>query len=276
MALSVPNTMVPVEYPDTDGLPMAESDFQRKPLTYAVEALDLHFQAQPQVYVSGNLLLYYEEGNPRASTAPDVFVVFGAPKHNRRSYRLWQEPKAPDFILEITSHSTWRKDVEDNPPLYARLGVQEYFQYDPTRDYLVPSLQGQTLVGQQYQPLPVHTRTDGTLVLRSAVLGLELHLRDGALRFFDPATGHYLFDYQESQAARQQAEAAQRQAEAAQRQAEQQAEQVRQAAEARVQQEVQARQAAETRLAALEERLRTLLSPQSPDAAVSEGDTSCP
>ncbi len=271
MALSVSNTTVPVEYPDTDGLPMAESDFQRKPLTYAVEALDLYFRAHPQVYVSGNLLLYYEEGNPRASTAPDVFVVVGAPKHDRRSYRLWQEPKAPDFILEITSHSTWRKDVEDNPPLYARLGVQEYFQYDPTRDYLVPPLQGQTLVGPHYQPVPGHTRADGTLVLRSAVLGLELHLRGGTLRFFDPATGDYLFDYQEAQdarhqaeaaqrqaeAAQQQAEAAQRQAEAAQRQAEQQAEQVRQAAEARVQQEVQARQAAEARLAALEERLRT-------------------
>jgi hypothetical protein len=43
------------------------------------------------------------EGNPQAVVAPDVFVVLGAPKHDRPSYRLWQESEAPDFILKITS-----------------------------------------------------------------------------------------------------------------------------------------------------------------------------
>ena len=74
-----------VEYPSADGQPMAESDFQRKPLTYAVEALDIYFQDRPDVYVSGNLFIYYEEGNSQASIAPDVFVVLGAPKHDRPS-----------------------------------------------------------------------------------------------------------------------------------------------------------------------------------------------
>ena len=60
MALHVDAQVTTVDYPDTDGLPMAESDFQRKPLTYAVEALDIYFQDRPDVYVSGNLFLYYK------------------------------------------------------------------------------------------------------------------------------------------------------------------------------------------------------------------------
>jgi len=67
---------------------MAKSDFQREPLTYAVEALGAYFQRRDDVYVSGNLFIYYEEGNPEAVVAPDVFVVFGAPKHRRSSYML--------------------------------------------------------------------------------------------------------------------------------------------------------------------------------------------
>src|SRR5215831_8651264 len=115
MALHEDTQVTTVDYPDTDGLPMAESDFQRKPLTYGVEALDIYFQDRPDVYVSGNLFIYYEEGNPQASIAPDVFVVFGASKRDRASYLLWNEPKAPDFVLEITSRHTRREDQETKP-----------------------------------------------------------------------------------------------------------------------------------------------------------------
>ena len=132
-----------IDYPSSDGKPMAESDSQRKPLTYAVECLGHYFRNAPEVYVSGNLLIYYEEGT-RARVAPDVFVVFGARnrKEERASYRLWEEAKAPDFVLEITSPATWRDDRDRKRELYRRLGVGEYWQYDPTRNYLRPPLQG--------------------------------------------------------------------------------------------------------------------------------------
>ena len=86
MVLSHP--LATVEYPSSDGLPMAESDFQRKPLTYAIEALDIYFQDRPEVYVSGNMFIYYEEGNPEAVVAPDVFVVIGTAKRERSLYFL--------------------------------------------------------------------------------------------------------------------------------------------------------------------------------------------
>lgn len=231
-----------IEYPSSDGLPMAESDFQRKPLTYAIEALSVYFQHRPDVYVSGDLFIYYEEGNPSAVVAPDVFVVLGAPKHDRPSYLLWNEPKAPDFVLEITSKSTRTKDQGPKRGTYAFLGVHEYVLYDPTQDYLRPPLQGFRLVGDNYQPLPLTTLLDGTMVLRSSVLGLELRLEHGILRLFDPTTGQYLLHYQEAEHARQEAERA------------------RQEAEERVEQEVRARERAEARLAELEARLRDLQS----------------
>jgi len=61
------------------------------------------------VYVSGNLFIYYEQGNPKV-VAPDVFVVFGVARRDRFSYKLWQESNKPDFILEITKKSTLSED----------------------------------------------------------------------------------------------------------------------------------------------------------------------
>ncbi len=237
-----------IEYPSSDGQPMAESDFQRKPLTYGVEALDIYFQDRPDVYVSGNLFIYYEEGNPQASIAPDVFVVFGAPKRDRPSYLLWNEPKAPDFVLEITSRRTRREDQETKPAIYARLGVQEYWQYDPTGDYLVPALQGFRLVAGRYEPLSATVSPEGTRVLHSTVLGLDVSLEDGRLRFVDPTTGQRLLTHQETEQARR-AEAQARRAEA----------QARRTAEKRAARETALRQAAEARVAELEARLRAIL-----------------
>jgi Uma2 family endonuclease len=259
MALPTLSPVMTVVYPDTDGLPMAETDFQRKPLTYAVDALDIYFEKRPEVYVSGNLFIYYEENNPQAVVAPDVFVVVGTTKGDRRSYKLWEEPKGPDFVLEITSRSTRQADQETKPPKYEALGVQEYVQYDPTGDYLDPPLQGARLVAGRYTPWTATEHPDGTLVLRSAVLGLELRLQGSQLRFYDPATGQKLLSHQEAEAAYRTTEQARQQAEQARQQAEQarqQAEQARQQAEAQARQEAAWRQAAEARIAELQAQLR--------------------
>ena len=244
-----------VEYPSSDGKPMAESDAQLTPLTNAVVWLRNHFRRDPDVYVSGNLFIYYEEGNPKRRVAPDVFVVFGARARERPSYRLWEEPKAPDFVLEITSPKTWRRDQGAKRELYRRLGVREYWQYDPTGEYLEPPLQGLELVAGRYEALPERELGDGKLALWSEVLGLELRLVERGLRFYDPRSGEELPDLTGTEDKRKEAEARaaleaagrRREAEGRRREAA-----ARQVAEARVQEEVAARQAAEARLAELE------------------------
>jgi len=186
--------------------------------------------------------------------APDVFVVCGTTKQDRSSYFVWREPKGPDFVLEITSKSTRGEDQGPKKGTYAFLGVQEYVQYDPTEDYLKPPLKGFHLVGDNYQPIPTLEQPDGTLILHSAVLGLDVRLQDGVFHFVEPATGRPLLTYSEADAARQAAEQERLVAE----QARLAAEQARLAAENQLQAEVTARIAAEARIAELEARLRRL------------------
>ena len=202
-------------YPDSDGQPMTESDATRDYLLYCVEVLKLYFKSRPNVYVSGNLFIYYEEGNPKASISPDVFVVFGVHNRKRRSYKAWQEDgKLPNFVLEITSRSTKRQDEEDKPRLYASLGIEEYFQYDPTADYLKPQLRGSQLVDRTYEPLPLATTPEGILYLHSRVLGLDLQLHSPypnlgivplaqELRFYDPSTSTKLLSREEVEQVRE-------------------------------------------------------------------------
>ncbi|MCP4107844.1 MAG: Uma2 family endonuclease [Desulfobacteraceae bacterium] len=190
-------------YPDEVGKPMAESDFQRNPLVYCVEALRAYFESEPDVYVSGDLLIYYERyrpGIPAKAVAPDVFVVFGIPKHDRRSYKLWEEGKSPDAVIEIASEHTWKKDIE-NIDLYRRLGVGEYFMYDPTGDYFDPVLQGYRLDKKgRYRRIRSGKLPGGYWKMDSKFL--KLRIESGLLRLYDPVKQEYLFTHSEEKAAR--------------------------------------------------------------------------
>ena len=220
-----------VEYPSGDGRPMAENDWQLRSMIYAISTLGLHFAGRPDVYVSGDLFIYYEEGNPKARVAPDVFVVFGVAGHRRMTYKLWEEGRAPDFVLEVASPNTWREDEGPKAALYERLGVREYWQYDPTGDCLAVRLKGRRLVGGAYRAQPAAESLDGTLILRSETLGLDLRAKGEELYFFDPETGKRLLGHAEEHAERR-------------------------AAESRAERESAARRAAEARVAELEALLR--------------------
>ncbi len=184
-------------YPYTDGEPMAESDFQYEFLVYVRDALDAHFSRDPNIYVSGNMFIYYEEGNRNKKVAPDIFVIFGVPKYKRYSYKAWEEGKIPDVVIEIVSRSNWKKDKE-NVNLYRRLGVKEYFQYDPTGGILDPVLQGHWLDEDgTYQEMELEILPNGIQKLDSFLLNLELRLESGRLRLYDPKQKMYLFNYAE-------------------------------------------------------------------------------
>ncbi|WP_293342624.1 Uma2 family endonuclease [Microcoleus sp. CAWBG58] len=205
-----------IQYPSSDGEPMAESDITRDYMTYGVEALKSYFETRSDVYVSANSFVYYEEGNKSAVVAPDVYVVVGVRKRQRDNYKIWKEAGiAPQFVLEITSETTQDVDQETKPEIYQSLGVTEYFQYDPSGDYLNPILQGVRLVNNQYEPIPVNNIAFDTLWLYSEVLGLELHLVSGELRFKNPQTGEFLKTYQQSEQERLAAEQARLVAESA-------------------------------------------------------------
>ena len=197
-----------IEYPGSDGQPMAETPVHRDAMIDAIQILTRHFAERSDVYVSGNMLMYYEEGNPRKSVAPDVFVVVGASRdEDRDTYLLWREPKAPDFVLEVTSKSTRRNDLTTKRSLYESLRVAEYFMFDPRAEYLDPPLQGFGLRRGRYAALQVAALPDGAPALYSEALGLFLHVRGQALRLHDPAVGEDLLTALEEASARRAVEA---------------------------------------------------------------------
>lgn len=192
-------------YPESDGKPMAETDIHAQCLIDLRTALDNYFRNDPNVYVSGNLLVYYVEGNPAKCFAPDVFVVRGVPKGQRRIYKLWEEGVAPQIVIELTSRKTWREDLQTKWRLYEELGVQEYFIFDPEYDYLDDPLVGYRLEDGKYVALEVNDQR-----INSEVLGLELVDTGETLRLFDPATDQFLPNAGESAAAYQELQAAQK------------------------------------------------------------------
>ncbi|MCI0395863.1 MAG: Uma2 family endonuclease [Chloroflexi bacterium] len=199
---------------------MAETEFH---LNQMVDAL-LHplkekYHDDPGVTVSGNMFLYFEEGNPAKVVAPDVFIVFGVSKKTRRVYKVWEEGKAPDVVFEITSRSTLQDDLGRKRVLYQELGVQEYFLFDPLHEYLRPPLQGYRLLDEYYVPLMPEQASQDEWRLTSQVLGLALHASGLTLRLYDPAAARYLLTRPEEAEARRAAEEGRRAAEEALRQA---------------------------------------------------------
>ena len=171
-----------VVYPEGDGEPMAETEPHGDAAEDVKGALRGRYSEDPQVQVGGNLLLYYVEGDPTLSVAPDVYVTLGVPKGSRRTWKTWVEGKAPDVVFEMTSKSTKAKDLGIKKGVYALMGVKEYFLFDPLDEYLHPRLRGYRLVGEDYVPLMGP-------VLVSEVLGLTLRVEGRELWLIDRETG---------------------------------------------------------------------------------------
>jgi Uma2 family endonuclease len=245
-----------IEYPESDGKPMAESDVHRMLLMDVVQRLDARYAGMPDVYVSGNLLVYYQEGNPYLVLAPDGFVAFGVPKRRRKTYKVWEEGgRFPEVVFEFTSKSTEREDLRDKFKVYQELWrVKEYFLFDPEEEYLEPSLLGYRMGRGGLRPIkPVRGR------LESTTLGITMERNGTRLLLRDAATGSELLLPETAVAQRAQRKA--RRAVAAKDRAEaarEQAETARDQAEAVADQERQARLRVEAELARLRAELDVL------------------
>ena len=132
---------------------------------------------RPDAFVAGNMELYYNrQGAPVSKLAPDLMVVFGAAGRPRSSFRIWEQGKAPDFVLEVVSRSTWRRDRGRKKEIYASIGVREYWLFDPTGAYFKPRLEGYRLEHGAYVALQPNEGGD-EIGLWSEVLGLWLRAK---------------------------------------------------------------------------------------------------
>lgn len=179
-------------YPESDGEPMAETPKHQQVMVDCMDVLRSHFRGSPDVYIAGNMLLYYEEGNPQKSVSPDVFMVRGLSKKELRTYKTWEQPPTLDFVLEVASPSTYARDFNEKMEIYAKiLRVKAYCIYDPYHE-IDPYFVGFRLVGEAYEEIPF---ANGRIPLE--VLGLELGEHEGMLRLYDPVKSAWLLTSQE-------------------------------------------------------------------------------
>jgi Uma2 family endonuclease len=121
-------------YPESDGKPMAETDLHRDLLLMMVGLLKTAF---PKAYASGNICLYYEEGNPKKMISPDSLLCLSQQPHQKRVYKAWEENHQLDLVIEFSSFGTKRADHHQKKKIYADiLQVPWYVIFDPHGIYL--------------------------------------------------------------------------------------------------------------------------------------------
>ena len=149
--------------------------------------------------------VFYDTSNLNLRVRPDLYLAFGvdAPAiYARNGYVIEEVGKPPEFVLEVASESTHAVDTERKPELYSRIGVGEYWRFDPTGgDHYGYSLAGDKLVNGEYHAIPVTTEPDGMIWGYSPLLDLNLCAVEWRLQFHNPSTGRYLMNLPEAKAA---------------------------------------------------------------------------
>ena len=133
MSTLTPPAVAPtVEYPDSDGQPMADNTVQFDWIALLKWNLEHLYRADPQVFVAGDHLIYPVQGNAKLRQAPDVYVAFGRPKGDRGSYRVWEEGGVfPQVVFEVWSPNNRADQMEDKKAFYLKYGAEEYYVLYP-------------------------------------------------------------------------------------------------------------------------------------------------
>ena len=200
--------------------PLPDAMYQYPVFAKIFAILDAHLDTlgnPEEIFRSSNTFICYDRANLNVRVGPDFYVAFdvdAAAIQERLLYLPWEAGKPPDFVLEVGSPSTGQEDTGRKRDIYARIGVLEYWRFDPSGgDYYGEPLVGEELVGDQYRRIDLTTDPDGILKGYSPLLRLSLCWQDEKLTFYDHQTGEYLRNLPETQAALQQAEARVRQLE---------------------------------------------------------------
>ena len=135
---------------------------------------------------------------------PDLLIAFNvdpAAYRESNAYVISEQGKPPDFVLEIVSPSSRRRDRVTKRRVYAGLGIPEYWRFDETDGPRRVKLAGDRLSAEgQYRTIAIERLADGTLQGYSAVLNLYLRWEEGQLRWHDPTTGQHIITLEDERA----------------------------------------------------------------------------
>ena len=174
---------------------------QARAVLYVDDAIELLFcvpRGRTDVAFCCARPIDYEQGNPEARVVPGLYVALGVLPSEEASYKVWEKGRPPDLVLDVASHSREpQHDWRAKQPVYARIGIRECWQFDPTGEHFEPRLRGFRLERGRYVALPA-VDEGGTVTIRSVVLGLDFRLDGAELRVRDPRTGRICPSYEEA------------------------------------------------------------------------------
>ena len=228
-------------FPDPPEIPEDKmTNFDHLAANGNVHHLSMHFGNPDTTLVAGERYLALAPTRDMTGLRyPDLLIAFNVDPetyHRRRAYVIADQGKPPDFVMEVASPSTRRIDATHKRNDYASLGIPEYWRFDETIGGRLPKLAGDRLANGRYEPIPIEEIAVGVLQGYSQALDLYLRWVRGELEWHDPNTGRHILTMTDERARADRAEA-ELDAERAARDAE--------------------RAAAETRIAELEEQLRS-------------------
>lgn len=189
-------------YPEQREDDMGETSIHISLVADFLNILKLFFKHREDVFLSGNMNLYYEEGNPNKWYAPDLLIAFGVPNHERSSYQVWKEKVFPQVIIEVSSNRTWKTDISEKLEIYSELGAEEYYILDPEFAYLPAPMMAFHRKGERLLSAPVENER-----IFSPRLELEIVRAENTFRLFNPKTQEFLLTLEESEEKRKQTEA---------------------------------------------------------------------
>ena len=151
---------------------------QSNAIKQALAALDHLPNGEEFTYIDSNLPIRLDPSDLRISIAPDYYRSRGVDVSRIRDdtgYNLWEIGKPPEWVLEVASRSTYRKDLYEKPGIYAGIGVSELWMFDPTGGELYGhALIGFGLVEGEYEPIDISPNEHGLPSGHSEELGLRL------------------------------------------------------------------------------------------------------
>jgi Uma2 family endonuclease len=158
---------------------MSEGRPHKKAKSRAVDMLGLHFKTMGRViYLAEEMAAVY----PGVEVfTPDVLAVLDVEQPEDDERMAWvvaDEGRGLDLALEVLHRGDRKKDLVDNVERYASLGITEYFVYDRAHQ----QIHGYRLASpgaRRYQRIVPQSGR-----YHSAVLGLDLVLQRGSLRFY--------------------------------------------------------------------------------------------
>ncbi len=166
--------MLPAEVPLELHPPEGDDHYEGK--NEPLQTLRRFFKGRNRkIYLSCDLAVYYPN---EAMFCPDLLAVLDVDDHHRNKWVVNHEGKGLDFVLEVHVADDRKKDFEQNVERYARLGIPEYFAFDPPRKLLRGYRLAEADAGV-YQPILAQAGR-----YESLMLDLHLCVEGDRLRFY--------------------------------------------------------------------------------------------